>query len=202
MGRWIVIISLAVAQCPDLAGAAPPTTNIPLPKPRPVHRDHLTPAITAVTVPRVAKPIVESAVEELPTEESQEFRIEDAPVQTSTTGPAPVEEPKNQIPNVRTLAPAKSANGGCNGGKRIMSTYYWQGQRTASGQLFDPHGMTAAHPTLPFGTRLAVSNPRTGKSVIVVVNDRGPFRSGFGIDLSLGAAEAIGMRGTGAVCIQ
>jgi rare lipoprotein A len=199
MGRWIVIISLAMAQCPDLAGAAPPTTNIPLPKPRPVNRDHPAPAIKAVMAPRVAKPIVESAVAELPTEES---RIDDAPIQASTVQPSLVEKREKQMPDVQTLAPVKPVNGGCNGGKRIMSTYYWQGQRTASGQPFDPHGMTAAHPTLPFGTRLAVSNPRTGKSVIVVVNDRGPFRSGFGIDLSLGAAEAIGMRGTGAVCIQ
>jgi rare lipoprotein A len=95
-----------------------------------------------------------------------------------------------------------NANGDCNGGKRIRSTYYWQGSHTASGQPFNPRGMTAAHRTLPFGTRLTVSNPRTGKSVIVVVNDRGPFRSGFGLDLSLGAAQAIGMHGTGTVCIQ
>jgi rare lipoprotein A len=61
--------------------------------------------------------------------------------------------------------------------------------------------MTAAHRTLPFGTRLTVTNPRTGKSVIVFVNDRGPFISGVSLDLSLGAAEAIGLRGTGTVCI-
>jgi rare lipoprotein A len=61
--------------------------------------------------------------------------------------------------------------------------------------------MTAAHRTLPFGTSLTVTNPRTGKSVTVVVNDRGPFISGVSLDLSLGAAQAIGMHGTGAVCI-
>jgi rare lipoprotein A len=61
--------------------------------------------------------------------------------------------------------------------------------------------MTAAHRTFPFGTRLTVTNPRTGKSVTVVVNDRGPYVSGVGLDLSLGAAQAIGMHGTGAVCI-
>ncbi len=109
------------------------------------------PAVKAAAAPRVAKPIVESAVEELPL---GEFPIEDAPVQTSTARPSPVEEPKNQIPGVQTLKPVTSANGDCNGGKRIMSTYYWQGQRTASGQPFDPQGKTAAHPTLPFGTQL------------------------------------------------
>jgi rare lipoprotein A len=97
--------------------------------------------------------------------------------------------------------PRKSNLTDCNGGKRIISAFYWQGQRTASGQRFDPRGMTAAHRTLPFGTHLTVTNPRTGKSVTVVVNDRGPFVSGVALDLSLGAAQAIGMHGTGAVCI-
>jgi rare lipoprotein A len=100
-------------------------------------------------------------------------------------------------------APAKSgkAEGDCNGGKRIVSAYYWEGTHTASGERFNPHGMTAAHRTLSFGTRLSVSNPRTGKSVTVVINDRGPFVSGVSLDLSLGAAQALGMRGTGAVCV-
>jgi peptidoglycan lytic transglycosylase len=61
--------------------------------------------------------------------------------------------------------------------------------------------MTAAHRTLPFGTRLTVTNPRNGQSVQVVVNDRGPFISGVSLDLSLGAAQAIGLHGTGAVCM-
>jgi rare lipoprotein A len=193
MGRWIVIISLAMAQCPDLAEAGPLTAGIPLPKPRPVRRDQPAPAVKALAAPRLAKPIVESAVEEFPAEESP---VEAAPVPSP---PPPVATPAIQAP-----APVNSgrANGDCKGGKRIMSAYYWQGSHTASGQPFNPHGMTAAHRTLPFGTRLTVSNPRTGKSVIVVVNDRGPFRSGFSLDLSLGAAQAIGMHGTGAVCVH
>jgi rare lipoprotein A len=89
----------------------------------------------------------------------------------------------------------------CGGGQRIVSAYYWEGKRTASGQPFNPRSMTAAHRTLPFGTALTVSNPRTRKSVTVVVNDRGPFVSGVSLDLSLGAAQAIGMRGTAAVCV-
>lgn len=98
---------------------------------------------------------------------------------------------------------ARSDSGhACTGGNRIVSAYYSQGRRTANGDRFNPHGMTAAHRTLPFGTQLTVSNPRTGKSVSVVVNDRGPFVKGVSLDLSLGAAEAIGMRGTGSVCIR
>jgi len=71
----------------------------------------------------------------------------------------------------------------------------------ASGAPFNPDGMTAAHRTLPFGTRLTVMNPRTGQSVSVVINDRGPFVQGVSLDLSRGAAQAIGMHGTGAVCL-
>src|SRR5260370_24561419 len=83
-----------------------------------------------------------------------------------------------------------------------MSAVNRHARRTASGQRFDPQGMTAAHRTLPFGTRLTVTTPRTGKSVTVVINDRGPFVSGPPLDLTLGAAQAIGMHATGAVCIS
>jgi rare lipoprotein A len=86
-------------------------------------------------------------------------------------------------------------------GQRIVSAYYWEGKRTATGARFDANGMTAAHRTLPFGTRLLVTNPRTGKSVVVTINDRGPFVRGVSLDLALGAAKAIGMRGTGTVCM-
>jgi rare lipoprotein A len=82
-----------------------------------------------------------------------------------------------------------------------VSAYYWEGRHTASGQAFNPRAMTAAHRTLPFGTRLDVTNPRTGKTVNVLINDRGPFVRGVSLDLSLGAAQAIGLHGTGSVCI-
>ena len=102
------------------------------------------------------------------------------------------------LPPVPRPAPLK---GSCNGGRRIISAFYWEGTHTASGQRFDPNGMTAAHRTLPFGTQLTVGNPRTGKTVIVTINDRGPYMSGVSLDLSRGAAKAIGLQGTGAVCI-
>jgi rare lipoprotein A len=117
---------------------------------------------------------------------------------------SPVREPPSSPESVagsQVREPPKSNRADCNGGKRINSAFYWQGQRTASGQPFDPRGMTAAHRTLPFGTRLNVMNPRTGRTVMVVVNDRGPFISGVSLDLSLAAAQAIGMHGTGAVCV-
>lgn len=90
----------------------------------------------------------------------------------------------------------------CDNGKMLRSAYYWQGRHTASGQPFNPDGLTAAHRTLPFGTKLTVTNPRTGKSVMVEVNDRGPFTRGLHLDLSRGAAQAIGLKGTGTVCVS
>jgi rare lipoprotein A len=89
----------------------------------------------------------------------------------------------------------------CSEGQRIISAYYADGRRTASGERFDPNGMTAAHRSLPFGTHLKVINPRNGKVVTVRINDRGPFVKGVTLDLSRGAAVAIGLSGTGAVCM-
>jgi rare lipoprotein A len=83
------------------------------------------------------------------------------------------------------------------GGYSGMASYYWQGQRTASGARFNPNGLTAAHRTLPFGTRVRVTNRSNGRSVIVTINDRGPFIRGRIIDLSRGAAQAISMTGAG-----
>jgi rare lipoprotein A len=75
----------------------------------------------------------------------------------------------------------------------VRASFYHHGVRTASGERFDPDGMTAAHRTLPFGTRLRVTNRANGRSVIVRINDRGPFTRGRSLDLSRGAAKALGM---------
>ena len=77
------------------------------------------------------------------------------------------------------------------------ASYYKHGARTASGERFNAHSYTAAHKTLPFGTRVKVTNARTGKSVIVRINDRGPFVRGRIIDLSYGAASAVGLTASG-----
>jgi rare lipoprotein A len=81
----------------------------------------------------------------------------------------------------------------------VRATWYGNelaGNRTASGERFNPNGFTAAHRSLPFGTCLRVGNPKTGRSVSVRINDRGPFTKGVSLDLSHGAARAIGMRVT------
>jgi rare lipoprotein A len=90
--------------------------------------------------------------------------------------------------------------GSCSG-QRVVATYYSSGSRTASGQSFNAGGHTAAHRTLPFGSQVTVTNPRNGKSVTVVINDRGPFTRGVTLDLASGAAHAIGMSGTQWVCM-
>jgi rare lipoprotein A len=110
-----------------------------------------------------------------------------------------------QVNEQQAPEPSKStaADAGCNSGRRVVAASYGQGQRiTSSGERFDPRGMTAAHRTLPFGTRLTVTNLKTGKSIIVVVNDRGPYTRRIEIDLSIAAAKAIGLNGIAAVCIE
>lgn len=86
----------------------------------------------------------------------------------------------------------------------VMATWYGHelaGNRTANGEIFNPNGLTAAHKTLPFGTRVRVTNPRTGRSVVVRINDRlGDPR--IEIDLALGAARAIGMTETSRVQME
>jgi rare lipoprotein A len=79
----------------------------------------------------------------------------------------------------------------------------FHGKRTASGETFNQNAMTAAHRSLPFGTKVQVTDQRTGKSIEVTINDRGPFHGARIIDLSKSAAAALGFqnRGTTSVCI-
>jgi rare lipoprotein A len=76
------------------------------------------------------------------------------------------------------------------------------GPLTANGERYNPGGYTAAHKTLPFGTRVRVTSPNTGRSVVVRINDRGPFVGNRIIDLSVGAARAIGLTNTGVGTVQ
>jgi rare lipoprotein A len=79
------------------------------------------------------------------------------------------------------------------------AAYYGESYKglTASGSQYDPNKFTCAHRTLPFGTRLRVTDPRTHRSVVVTVTDRGPFTKNRVIDLSLAAAKALQMAGRG-----
>jgi rare lipoprotein A len=86
-----------------------------------------------------------------------------------------------------------------------MASFYGRehaGHRTASGRQFDPAAMTAAHRTFPFGSRLRVTNLRNGKTVVVEIADRGPFRRGRIIDVSYGAARALDFVRDGVTRVQ
>jgi rare lipoprotein A len=77
----------------------------------------------------------------------------------------------------------------------IASVYGYDGQKTANGERANPHGLTAAHRTLPFGTMVTVVNKKNGRHVTVRINDRGPFIRGRVIDLTPAAASQLGFSG-------
>ena len=85
------------------------------------------------------------------------------------------------------------------------ASYYadkYHGRPTASGEIFDMHQLTAAHPRLKFGTRVKVTNTANHRSVVVRINDRGPFVAGRVIDVSLAAAEELQMVSSGLAPVQ
>jgi rare lipoprotein A len=91
---------------------------------------------------------------------------------------------------------AESQNG-------IAAVYSFEsGSRTASGQKLDPEALTAAHRTLPFGTKVKVTNKKNGRSVIVTINDRGPFTRGRIIDLTPAAARVLGFSALAPVTVD
>jgi rare lipoprotein A (peptidoglycan hydrolase) len=95
-------------------------------------------------------------------------------------------------------------SGNC-AGQEILASSYSVGSRTASGERFDPNGNTAAARSWPIGTSLTVTNPKNGRSIVVRINDTGPwgiaYRMGARLDMAIGAARQIGMRGTQYVCV-
>ena len=84
----------------------------------------------------------------------------------------------------------------------IASVYAYVGEKTANGERASPSGLTAAHRTLPFGTQVRVTNDSTGRSVVVRINDRGPFVRGRVIDVTPAAAHALGFSGLAHVSLE
>lgn len=104
------------------------------------------------------------------------------------------------VATIATLTPlAASAASGCGG-----ASWYALGSKTASGERMNAAKLTAAHRSLRFGTKVKVTNARNGRSVVVRINDRGPFIRGRVLDLSRAAAQNIGMvrSGTAKVCYE
>jgi rare lipoprotein A len=92
-----------------------------------------------------------------------------------------------------------------NPGRRIQAgsaSWYQMGRRTANGEAFNPNGMTAAHRSLPFGTKVRVVHESSGRSVVVRINDRGPFTGGRIIDLARGPAQALGLTRSGVAYVS
>lgn len=113
-----------------------------------------------------------------------------APVTAPAVAPAPT-------PAAVPVAPAAGMEG--------LAAYYsnrLDGRKTASGQAFDQTKLTAAHPTLPFGTLVKVTNTKNNRSVVVRINDRGPTQAGRVIDLSRAAASKLGMIRSGLVPVK
>ena len=90
-------------------------------------------------------------------------------------------------------------------GETMVATYYskrFHGRKTASGETYDHYALTCAHKNLPFQTLLKVTNPKTGQSVTVRVNDRGPFTRGRDLDLSYAAAKEVGLLQAGVAPVE
>jgi rare lipoprotein A len=118
--------------------------------------------------------------------------------------PAPeYPQTRGQVSRSRTSGAEASFGGSSAAGRLVRASWYGGGEklssRTANGEHFNRGGLTAAHRSLPFGTRVQVTNVATGRAVVVRINDRGPFVGGRSLDLARGAAQAIGLHSTGAV---
>ena len=103
------------------------------------------------------------------------------------------------------LALAASAAFACPSPTTVRASYYgpgFNGRRTASGRIFRQGELTAAHRSLRFGTKVRVTNLRNGRDVVVTITDRGPYVRGRSLDLSVGAARAIGATGSGVVSVR
>ena len=129
-------------------------------------------------------------------------------VQSKKQGEKLLKKPVTQVTTVGTKKTASgtgSSGGGANltpaVGNQCKASYYWDPQPTASGERFNTNDFTAAHKSLPFQTRVKVTNKANGKSTIVRINDRGPYVSGRCLDLSTAAMKAIGGVSSGVVTV-
>jgi len=110
---------------------------------------------------------------------------------------------RTHVATARKHTPYASRKGGeTRVASQGVASFYSDEQETASGEKFNAHELTAAHPTLPFGTKLRVTDVKTGRSVTVRVNDRGPYVPGRIVDVSYSAAQSLGMIGKGVANVR
>lgn len=108
-------------------------------------------------------------------------------------------KPSTSVPSSSSSSGSSSSNVTPAKGASCQASYYWQGQRTANGEWFNTNDFTAAHKSLPFNTRVKVTNLANGKTTVVRINDRGPYIAGRCLDLSRAAMSAIGGTSAGVV---
>lgn len=113
--------------------------------------------------------------------------------------PKPSQSPSPSPSRKPDPTPTQDSGGTVTDSGTCEMSYYETGSTTANGESFDPDGLTAAHKTLPFDTRVRVTNNANGDSVVVRINDRGPFVAGRCMDLSRGAFDAIASLGSGVI---
>lgn len=129
-----------------------------------------------------------------------------APAAAPTT-PAPTAAPPAAAPPAAPTPPpaaAQPASGGAETGLAAVYSDKLQGRKTASGEVYDRNKLTTAHKSLPFGTKVKVTNVKNDKSVVLRVNDRGPTQAGRVLDISPAAAKALGIssKGTAEVRVE
>jgi uncharacterized protein YabE (DUF348 family) len=144
------------------------------------------------------------------------IRVEDGkPVSQKLKSSVVTKQPVQEIKQVGTKTPPAGSTGSGSGstssggssnlspasGNTCKASYYWQGQMTANGEWFNTNDFTAAHKSLPFNTRVKVTNVANGKTTIVRINDRGPYIAGRCLDLSTAAMSAIGGTSAGVITV-
>jgi rare lipoprotein A (peptidoglycan hydrolase) len=156
----------------------------------------LTPAVaTMVTVPAT----IETST--VPAKPSLPVTPPITPV-AFTPAPAPVVAPRAVPVAVPVAVTRPTPVAGRHHELDGLASYYWQDQMTASGERFNKNAMTAAHRTLPLGTRVRVTHLASGRAVTVRINDRGPFKPGRVIDLSEAAAKELQMTAAGLAMVR
>lgn len=125
---------------------------------------------------------------------------------SASPSPSPSPSPSKASPSPSKRPPTskttEAGGGNVTSSGSCGASYYDTGSRTANGEAFNPDGITAAHKTLPFNTRVRVTNKANGKSVVVRINDRGPFVGGRCLDLSRGAFKEIASLSAGVLTVD